>query len=393
MSGYYCAIIFLCLFALGVLCLLVHENARIRRRDKGLLYLTYVLIAVSALAEFCGVYLSGREYTPSFLLQLVKCADYILTPMAGGALIYQMRMKNRWNHVVQGLLVFNMVLQVVCAFGGWMVVIDDSGRYKHGPLYVLYVVIYLAIILIVLLQFILYGRTFRRQNRASLYAIILLAIAGIAIQEFSGINIRTSYLSLTMAASMLYIHYTEYTSLEMDDHLKNQQLQLDTDALTGVLSRYAYTKALKSYAEAGALPKELTAFTVDINGLKQTNDTLGHEAGDELIRGAAECVVTALNAEGKCYRTGGDEFVVLTEMDKQEARNALKRLKREARRWRGSTARSLSVSAGFALASDHAGMTAEALVRESDKAMYKVKTAYYQQAGRDRRKQRQTAGS
>lgn len=392
MSGFYSAIIFLCLFALGVLCLLVHENARIRCRDKDLLYLTYALIAVSALAEFCGVYLSGQESKSRRLLLLVKCADYILTPMAGGALVFQMQMKNRWNHVVQGLLAFNTVLQVVCAFGGWMVVIDENGHYSHGPLYALYVVIYLAIILIVLLQFILYGRSFGRQNRTSLYAIILLAIAGIAIQELTGTDIRTSYISLTMAASMLYIHYTEYTSLEMDDHLKSQQLQLDTDALTGALSRYAYSKALKSFAEAGALPKELAAFTVDINGLKQANDTLGHEAGDELIRGAAECIVNALDAEGKCYRTSGDEFVVLTEMDNQEARNALRRLKRETRRWRGNTARSLSVSAGFALAADHPGMTAEALVQASDKAMYQAKTAYYQQTGRDRRKWRQPAG-
>lgn len=391
MSVYYCATIFLCIAALGVLCLLVHENARIKYRDKQLLYLTYALIAFSALTEYFGVLLDGRENLSPYALIILKYADYTLTPMAGGALIFQMRLRNRWNHVVIGLLVFNAVLQLICAFGGWMVTIDQHNHCTHGPLYGLYVMVYLAIIFIVLLQFILYGRFFRRQNRMSLYATILVVIAGIIIQELSGREARTSYIALTIGALLLFIHYTEYTSLEMDDHLRSQQIQLDTDALTGMLSRYAYSQALKSYADAGSLPGTIAAFTVDINGLKQVNDSLGHEAGDELIRGAAECIVNALNAEGKCYRTGGDEFVVLTEMDKREAIKALQQLKRETRRWRGNAAKSLRVSAGFALAADHAGLTVEALVRESDKAMYKAKTAYYQHAGRNRRRRRQTS--
>ena len=73
-------------------------------------------------------------------------------------------------------------------------------------------------------------------------------------------------------------------------------------------------------------------------------------------------------------------------MSREEAKDALKRLYEKARRWRGEKVRSLSVSAGFAVAKDHQGKTAEALVRESDKAMYEAKAAYYRDKGRDRRR-------
>lgn len=393
LSVYYYANVFLCWTALGVLCLLVHDNARITLRGKRLLYLTYALIALSSLAEMCGVYLDGREALPRHVLLIAKCADYILTPMAGGALIFQLRMRNRWNTVLIGMLIFNTLLQLASVPGGWMVKLNEHNHYTHGPLYPLYLFLSVAIVLIVLLQFMLYGRSFRRQNRLSMYGIIFLTIAGIAIQELSGAKARTEYIALTFSAAMLFIHYTEFASLEMDDHLLNQQIKIDTDALTGVFSRYAYSLALKAYDEAGALPRDLAAFSADINGLKQVNDSLGHEAGDELIRAAAECIRHTIGVDGKCYRTGGDEFVVLTAMKREDAENALRQLKRECERWRGNAVKSLSISAGYALASDFDDLTAEALVRVSDKAMYEAKSAYYRGTGKDRRNSRSQEAS
>ena len=393
MSIYYYANIFLCWIALGVLSLLVHENARITQRGKHLLYLSYALIAVSALAELCGVYLDGRKDISSYVLLIAKCADYILTPMAGGALIFQLRLRNRWNTVLIGLLVFNTLLQLVSALGGWMVTLNEQNHYTHGLLYPVYLFVSVAIVLIVLLQFILYGKSFRRQNRLSMYGIMFLTIAGIAIQELSGAKARTEYIALTFCASMLFIHYTELSSVEMEDHLVMQHVKIDTDALTGLYSRYAYSMALKSYDEGEALPKNFVVFTADINGLKQVNDSLGHEAGDELICGAAKCIKHTIGTDGKCYRTGGDEFVVLTAMKRENVENALRQLEKECEHWHGSIVRSLSISAGYALAAEYNGLSVEALVRESDKTMYEAKSAYYHSIDKDRRSRHGGEGS
>lgn len=50
---------------------------------------------------------------------------------------------------------------------------------------------------------------------------------------------------------------------------------------------------------------------LDLNGLTQANDSLGHSAGDELICAASNCMKFAFASYGKIYRIGGDEFVVL----------------------------------------------------------------------------------
>ena len=386
MFSYYTTIILLSWMALGVLCILIRENGRISRADKRLLYLTYTLIAVSALAEWCGVQLNGRAGTPRWLLALVKCADYILTPMAGGALVTQMRMRNRWQNAMIVILGVNTAFQIISAFTGWMMVIDAENRYTHGPLYWAYMVVYLCIIFIVVVECVLYGRSYRRQNRWSLYAIIGLVIVGIAIQELSPRGYRTSYIAMTIGAALMFIRYTEFSQLEADDYLLRQQAALDTDPLTGIQSRYAYYRALKRYDADGALPEDLAAFTIDINGMKEANDTLGHDAGDELICGAARCIEKAFS-EGRFYRTGGDEFVVLaTDMNRVRADIALSRLRREADKWRGEKGQGLKLAAGYALAADHPGLTSEKLVHEADLKMYEAKAEYYRKTGMDRRR-------
>ena len=59
--------------------------------------------------------------------------------------------------------------------------------------------------------------------------------------------------------------------------------------------------------------------SADLNGLKQTNDRLGHSAGDRLIRRAAKALEDGLGPYGEVFRTGGDEFFAVL-MDVDEAK-------------------------------------------------------------------------
>ena len=385
MNGYYTANIALVLMALSALSILIRENHRISRQDKRLLYLTYALIAASALAEWCGVQLNGRTDLPQWMLLTAKCADYTLTPMAGGALVAQMRLRNRWMGVLMGILAANTLFQLIGAAFGWVVALDGQGHYCHGPLFGIYMGVCFATIILVVIEFVVYGRSFRRQNRISLYAIMLFVVAGVVMQEVLPSEPRTAYIALTMGAAMMFIHYTEFSFQTMDDHLTAQQIQIDTDALTGASSRYAFSRELKVLDVAGALPGDFAIFSVDINGLKRVNDTLGHEAGDELIIGAARSIERALDGLAVCYRTGGDEFVALGRLSEEQAEGVLARIRREAARWQGATNAGLSLSAGYALAKDHPGLSAEKLVREADLKMYAAKAAYYRENGVDRR--------
>ena len=117
-----------------------------------------------------------------------------------------------------------------------------------------------------------------------------------------------------------------------------------------------------------------------------------HEAGDELIRGAADCLQRTLGEIGKCYRTGGDEFVVLAAMDKRQIVEMLSCVAMEASCWHGKQAKNLFMAVGCARASAYRGCTAERLVSVADRAMYREKDAYYRETGAKRRGAPPSAG-
>ena len=387
MVSYYTVIIILLWLALGILCLLIWENDRLSLTDKRLFYLTFILIALSSLAEWWAVQLNGRTYDPVWTLKAAKCADFILTPMCGGAMIMLLRPGKTWRRILLGLLAFNTLLQIVSVFTGWMITVDAFHHYAHGPVYAVYMAICMAILALVIVTFISYGRQFRRQNRKSLYAIMLFVLVGIWVQEGLPGSYRTAYLTMTLGAAMLLIHYNEFSFLKLDEQVAVQKIQIDTDALTGLYSRYAYSQALKTYG-MDVLPSDLAIFILDINGLKQVNDNLGHDAGDELIIGAAECVKKVLNGMGRCYRTGGDEFAVLANLSREEAKDLAERFKQEAAQWHGEQVQSLHMAVGYALAIDFPEFRAERLVREADMAMYAAKAEFYSTEGHNRRKSR-----
>lgn len=235
MFSYYTSVLILCWMALAVLCVLVHENDRISPKSKRQFYLTFFLIAVSAFAEWSGVQLDGRQDCPGWLLKAVKCADYILTPVAGRALV-QMGEKKRWGKAMNILIGANAAFEIVAVPCGWTVQIDAQNHYTHGPLYPVYFGVCLAVIALIVVQFILYGRTFKRQNRGSLYSAMLLLLVAMAMQEMPGGH-RTEYLGMTLTAGLMFIHYSEFYQLTMDDTLAEQRIQL---ALSQIRPHFLY---------------------------------------------------------------------------------------------------------------------------------------------------------
>ena len=93
----------------------------------------------------------------------------------------------------------------------------------------------------------------------------------------------------------------------------------NSDSLTGVKNKYAYIDAeakLNSLIEEKE-DVEFATIVFDINGLKEINDTLGHQAGDEFIKSGCS-IICNLFKHSPIYRIGGDEFAVIAQgMDYQ----------------------------------------------------------------------------
>ncbi len=88
--------------------------------------------------------------------------------------------------------------------------------------------------------------------------------------------------------------------------------QARTDNLTGLGNQRAFQEAMSAaIAERTANGSPFVVLAIDLDGLKQINDTLGHIAGDARIKEVAECIRRVVGNRGAVHRTGGDEFMVI----------------------------------------------------------------------------------
>ncbi|MFA6822474.1 MAG: diguanylate cyclase [Geobacter sp.] len=142
------------------------------------------------------------------------------------------------------------------------------------------------------------------------------------------------------------------------------------DPLTGLYNRAYFDAELQRLDNSRDFPVSIVV--ADIDGLKAVNDSQGHAAGDQLIKEAAEVLLSAFRAADVVARIGGDEFaVLLPHTDHDAAQAAMLRIRENgtAERKFGASARFLSL--GMATARQ-AGQLPDTM-KEADKLMYSDK--------------------
>ena len=177
----------------------------------------------------------------------------------------------------------------------------------------------------------------------------------------------------------------EMMSYELE---KQYRARAMTDELTGIGNRHAYESEIDSIiAERinGKVPNNVVVFSMDVNGLKHVNDTFGHQAGDDYIRGAADCLKMTMGNYGNVYRTGGDEFAAIIRARNFPDEEVVALLRKYLSEWSDSYGNHLTMSVGVGKSADNPECNIEEIIGIADEAMYKDKRAYYQQSGRDRR--------
>lgn len=174
--------------------------------------------------------------------------------------------------------------------------------------------------------------------------------------------------------------------------------QASHDALTGLPNRALALRRLESaILAARAQDTPCAALMVDLERLKEINDTLGHAFGDAVLRSVAERLRVALGAHGMLARLDGDEFIALLEGADEAAATAraqglLDAL--EAPFAAGPAQARLGANIGIAVYPQHA-QDATTLLRRADIAMYDAKAQHARMAvyrsGRDEHHLRQVA--
>ncbi len=163
-----------------------------------------------------------------------------------------------------------------------------------------------------------------------------------------------------------------------DRHLLEQQLRrsASTDPLTGIANRAAFDAELERAVDRAVDGGQCVLMLIDLDHFKETNDTHGHLAGDDVLRAAAARLGGEDLAQGFAARLGGDEFALIlrTRADCARADAIAARLSADLARPVDSDGRVLPMSAtiGYAAADDDTA-TPRDLLHAADEALYAAK--------------------
>lgn len=219
----------------------------------------------------------------------------------------------------------------------------------------------------------------------------LIALAFVAVSVYIAKNMTRPLKELNaaakeIAAGNLDISISCDTGDEVDDlaqslaeTVRQLKIRIDyinslafVDKLTGVKNNTAYLQELARWREwmkGGEV--NFAVFVIDVNGLKQVNDTLGHASGNELIIKTAEAAVAVFGKE-RVFRIGGDEFAVICPDTDAAACAAFKSAFEETVERIGKKI-SLSAAIGSAVCDPQKDISYEAVFERADAEMYQRK--------------------
>jgi diguanylate cyclase (GGDEF)-like protein/PAS domain S-box-containing protein len=151
------------------------------------------------------------------------------------------------------------------------------------------------------------------------------------------------------------------------------------DSLTGLSNRFFMSQSLEKILVAPQLQQRTCAvFLIDLDRFKQVNDTLGHPAGDQLLKQVAQRLDRGIGSAGRVGRLGGDEFKIIfpgrtdRKLLAQIAAHLIESLSQPYTLDLGRVM--IGASVGIAIAPED-GVTSEALIRNADLALYAAKDA------------------
>lgn len=150
-----------------------------------------------------------------------------------------------------------------------------------------------------------------------------------------------------------------------------------TDSLTGLYNRNSFNSYVDSLSVKSEKPVKAMFMMADLNYLKTINDTYGHLAGDEALRIIARAIISVCGERERCYRFGGDEFMIIgigeyTDSKIEEMKLGINKYLSDYNKNSGNPF-CVRVSLGAVCSEISSAEDVDGLIRAADKVMYEDK--------------------
>jgi len=171
--------------------------------------------------------------------------------------------------------------------------------------------------------------------------------------------------------------------LFVENALMREQIVYESehDQLTGLFNKGKYLSMMEEFFPTC---KRIAIYNMDVNYLKRTNDTYGHEAGDALIVKAAKSLLAVERENVRGYRMGGDEFMLIGwDLEEAEAEQVKSEWEEALRKLNEEDAGGIECVIACGLAYGGGGHDLQELLKTADERMYENKVAIKKARGDD----------
>ena len=229
--------------------------------------------------------------------------------------------------------------------------------------------IIMGIVIIMIVCICIYEKHHNIINKKNkrLHFCFILCILGLSMDVLSFYIKETSEgILYTLIAFLNYIITIGFISIFEISHKAN------IDEHTGLFNKSRCNEIIANYE---VIKEPLGVVMFDLNGLKQINDTLGHEVGDILISDFANILRYNIYRRDFVGRFGGDEFIaVIKGKDDYTIKCILNNIRRDVKQYNQKNNKfDISYACGYALSYEYPGLSLKELLKEADDRMYKNK--------------------